>query len=219
MSSVTSGARTGPHVMDVELQRFGWRVWHLDGSRLWPPIHRGRIRFGKRVVESVCQHRQDPLALAPDCGCGIYFEGLDRAIQRWRREADRIGAENVALTFGAAVGDVAPDPRLPDDAFRSPRHAILAILVPPGSAAAGPLRKRFGVNVHMKKMSRAAMRDVRDAVRSDLEVAAAADCARRLGARKVHACAADAVIGDGGEVDSFTQLQPRMSTLKRQRSA
>jgi hypothetical protein len=158
------------HIMDVHADRFGWRVWHLDESRarLLSPIHRGKMRFGARVVESVCQHRQDPLALAPDCGCGIYFEDLDRAIQRWRVETDRLGAENVAVTFGAAVGDVAPDPWLPDQAFRSPRHAILAILVPPASPAAGPLRKRYDVNVFMKKIRPAALRDVRDAVRADL---------------------------------------------------
>lgn len=54
---------------------------------------------------------------------------------------------------------------------------------------------------------------------SGLEVSAAAQSARRLGARQVHACAVDAVLADGGEVDSFTQLRPRTSRLKRRRSA
>lgn len=54
---------------------------------------------------------------------------------------------------------------------------------------------------------------------SGVEIAATARYARRLGASKVHACAADAVIGDVDELDSFTQLRPRSSKLKRRRSA
>lgn len=54
---------------------------------------------------------------------------------------------------------------------------------------------------------------------SGLEVSAAAEVARRLGARRVHACAIDTAVGDGGDVDSFTQLQPRALKLKRRRSA
>jgi hypothetical protein len=104
-------------------------------------------KFGDRVVELVCQHRTGPLELAPDCQCGIYVEDRDRAFQRWCLEVDRVGVDNVALTFGAAVGDVALDPVLPDDALRSPRYAILAILLPPASPVAGPVRKRYDANV------------------------------------------------------------------------
>jgi hypothetical protein len=86
------------HVMGgVHSGRFGWRVWHLDESRarLLSPIHRGEMRFGARV-ESVCQHRQRPSRARTGLRCGIYFEDLDHAIERWRWEADRVGAENVA---------------------------------------------------------------------------------------------------------------------------
>jgi hypothetical protein len=156
------------HPLDAAPERFGWRVWHIEGSRLISPIHRGKVRFGARVVESVCQHRSDPLELSPDCNCGIYYEDLDHAIERWSGEADRVGADNVALTFGAAVGDVAPDPVLPDDALRSPKWVILAILLPPASAAAARLRKRYNANVHMRQISPTAMQYVEDAVRGDL---------------------------------------------------
>jgi len=176
------------HVMDSDHpQRFGWRVWHLDGARLSPPIHRGKMRFGARVVESVCQHRTDPLALAPDCNCGIYFEDADRAFQRWCIEVDRVGADNVAVTFGVAVGDVAADPVLPDDAFRSPRWAILAILLPPASPAAGPVRKRYDANVHMKTVSPTAMQYVEDAVRADLRRTPSPEFFETLRAEPAHA--------------------------------
>jgi hypothetical protein len=163
------------HVMDTHRERFGWRVWHVDGSRLSPPIHRGRVRFGARVVESVCSHRSDPMELAADCGCGVYFEHRDAAMERWCVEADRVGDGNVALTFGAAVGDVAADPVLPDQALRSPRYAMLGILLPPASPAAGPLRKRYDASVHMREIDPNALKYVEDAVRGDLRHASGAE--------------------------------------------
>jgi hypothetical protein len=98
----------------------------------------------------------------------MYFEDLDHAIDRWGREVDRVGADNLVLTYGVAVGDVAGDPWLPQEAFRSPRWALLAILLPPASPAAGPLRKRYDASVHMREISAAAMGYVEDAVRGDL---------------------------------------------------
>jgi hypothetical protein len=174
------------HLFDTHPDRFGWRVWHVDGARLSPPIHRGRLRFGARVVESVCSHRSEPLALAPDCGCGIYYEDAKYAIERWRLETDRAGAENVALTFGAAVGDVAPDPVLPDQALRSPRYTILAILLPPAAPAAGPLRKRYDTSVHMREINPAALRSVEDAVRADLRHTPASEFFKTLRAEPLY---------------------------------
>jgi hypothetical protein len=54
---------------------------------------------------------------------------------------------------------------------------------------------------------------------SSLELSAAAESARRLGARSVHACAVDAVMGDGAAVDSFTQLATQAPKLRQRRSA
>lgn len=54
---------------------------------------------------------------------------------------------------------------------------------------------------------------------SGAEISAAAFSARRLGAHGVHACAVDAVLGDGQAVDSFTQLSAGVSTSRRRRTA
>lgn len=53
---------------------------------------------------------------------------------------------------------------------------------------------------------------------SGMEIAAGADSARRLGARRVHACAVDLTVNDAVEVDSFTQLEPHHKS-KTRRSA
>src|SRR6478609_8250237 len=66
------------------------------------------------------------------------------------------------------------------------RWAILAILVPPASAAAGPLLKGYAVNVHMKKISPAAMRDVRNAVRADVRRASASGFFETLSAEPLY---------------------------------
>jgi hypothetical protein len=92
----------------------------------------------------------------------------------------------VALTFGAAVGDVAPDPVLPDQALRSPRYTILGILLPPASPAAGPLRKRFDAGVHMREISPAALQYVEDAVRGDLRHASALEFFETLRAEPLY---------------------------------
>jgi hypothetical protein len=50
---------------------------------------------------------------------------------------------------------------------------------------------------------------------SGLEVSAAAESARRLRAREVHACAVDAAVGKGVQLDSFIELEPRPTKRKR----
>lgn len=177
------------HVLDTHAGRFGWRVWHLNQaeSRLQSPIHRGQVRFGRRIVESICEHRSEPLTLSPDCNCGIYFEDLARSDQRWRFDADLVGAENVALTFGAAVGEVGADPILPESAMRAPRYAILAVLIPRSSSAvAAELRRRYDTNVFLRNVTPDAMRQVEDAVRGDLRTADADRFFEQLQAEEAH---------------------------------
>jgi hypothetical protein len=162
---------TKTHVMDAHPDRFGWRTWHLDetGTRLLSPLHKsGKVQAGTRVVESVCSHRPDPFVLS-DCYCGIYYEtGDGAALDRWLIEADRAGRENLVLTFGAAVGEVADDPVITEQGLRAPRYAILHILMQPGSAAAMKLRERYQTNITMKPITASALDHVRDTVRADL---------------------------------------------------
>lgn len=165
------------HVMDKFPARFGWRYWHVDetGTRLLSPIHRGRLRFGRRFAESDCPHRRDghPFVLSEDCHCGIhyvpavdYFLGIENEI------TDRA---RTVITFGAAIGGTAPDPALPEDARRTVRYVIHALLVYENSCAAASLRTRFGVSATMRAGSRQAFDDIEAVVRAELTGMTAAE--------------------------------------------
>ena len=182
--------------MDTHAKRFGWRLWHLDdtGTRLLSPYHKGaQVKGGGRIVESACPHRQHALEIADSCHCGVYYDlSTTEAIERWHWAAEDFGAQRLALTFGAAVGDTAPDPILPDTAMRAPRYAILAIAIMPGSTTAGQLRERYGVNVTMKDLTDATFREMQAAVRADL--------GRRPATQLFTDLAAEPLLPDAGHV-------------------
>ncbi|TDO15015.1 hypothetical protein EV580_3155 [Mycobacterium sp. BK086] len=188
--------------MDKYPKRFGWRLWHLDATtRLLSPYHKGTpVRGGGRIVESVCSHRQDALELSHICDCGVYFDSNPaEAVERWRWGTDDFGAERMAMTFGVAVGDAAPDPILPDTAMRAARYAILAIVVMPGSSIAGELRSRYGVNVTMSEVTEATLQGVHDVIRTDLRNTPSAQFLDDL--------RAEPLLPDGGHVmDQLPQL-------------
>ncbi|MFN6548903.1 hypothetical protein ACP6C7_07205 [Mycolicibacterium septicum] len=157
--------------------RFGWRSWKVDhtGSRLMSPIVSKGVQWGRRFIEPICPHpRSSPLSLSPDCSCGIYYcPDAAYTLANFTRHRD---GPDVALTFGAGVGDVTPDPVLPHDAVRAARYAIMAIVLPASTRSATGLLKRYSVPITMKpfvsetlsEVERAAHADMRNRTTTDL---------------------------------------------------
>ncbi|MFN6548902.1 hypothetical protein ACP6C7_07210 [Mycolicibacterium septicum] len=77
-----------------------------------------------------------------------------RAFQYYLRTARPFGDDRVALTFGAALGDIAIDPRA--DWCRAAQHyLVLAAAVPERyAAAAEPLADGYQVPVHTFRRSK-----------------------------------------------------------------
>lgn len=153
------------HVIDAYPERFGWRFWLIDpdGTRLISPIHHGSVDVGHRFIHAPCAHTPEHEAFALDrgCGCGVYFfpyqiveTDTDRSVESPVRVMQFMHSQNpgrLALTFGAAVGDVHADPTVPEKASRTRRWRILAIVLPEKSETGGALQQRYGVTVHMGK--------------------------------------------------------------------
>jgi hypothetical protein len=145
-----------------------------DKTRLLSPIHRGALSGGRSFVEADCNHRSTTsrFKLGVDCSNGVYYyrrPSATRLIELLDEGANWTDQAHVAVSFGCAVGDVYPDPVIPDIASRTARYRMLALILPERSDTAGELRQRYGVNVHMgRPITMDTLDDVESAVRSEL---------------------------------------------------
>ncbi|SUA02959.1 Uncharacterised protein [Mycolicibacterium fortuitum] len=141
---------TAPHVIDTHPDRFGWRIWKLtlDPPRLRSPFEQSGalLRPGPALFAAVCPSGRCVLRFDARCTCGVHYVPTVRGFGFYLRTAGPFG-DCTTITFGAALGDVAIDPRA--DWCRAAQHyLVLAAAVPERYAAlADPLAAEYCVPV------------------------------------------------------------------------
>lgn len=127
--------REGPAVtlLDTHPYRFGWRLWYALPriARLVTPVE--AIMLAGDTLDARCETGHTAPVLA--CTCGVHYWPDIHITDAYNHNDPPL-----ALTFGVALGPIAPDRVDTLGALRSRRYRILAMFLP---AELEPIADRF----------------------------------------------------------------------------